>query len=387
METIPTTASPGSALITFPAVIFSALVISWGAEAAQFVMAQGAALAILAWLQTLPEYAVEFVIAKSAARDPARVHLMIANLTGSLRLLVGLGWPMICFTAWIFARRQKRPFDGVRLDPEHAVEVLCLIPGILYWFVIFGKGYLTIWDGAILFAIYIFYLWTLRRVAPQEDERLEDADAITRMVVRCRPAPRAALIASFFLVGGLLLYFLAQPFLESMLALSLSLGMSQFVFIQWLAPFLSEFPEKVSAFNWARKIRTAPIAVMNMVSSNFNQWTVLAATLPLVYSIYSGSMRTIHFDDFQRWEILLTISQSTVGMTVLLNMHLSLAEAGGIFVLWLLQFLWPHLRHVVTAINFTWAAALLVWLPWRAGGFPAVRIATRLMAGKRPHES
>src|SRR5512140_1252966 len=288
MEKISTTASPGSAFFTFPAVIFSAMVISWGAEAAQFLMAQGAALAILAWLQTLPEYAVEFVIARSAARDAARAHLMIANLTGSLRLLVGLGWPMICITAWIFARRQKRPFDGVRLEDEHAVEVLCLIPGILYWFVIFFKGALTVWDGAVLLAIYFFYLWSLRRVAPQSEERLEDADKITQVVVRCRPVPRAMLIASFFLGGGILLYFLASPFLESMLALSVSLGLSQFVFIQWLAPFLSEFPEKVSAFNWARKVRTAPLAVMNMVSSNFNQWTVLAATLPIVLSICSG---------------------------------------------------------------------------------------------------
>ena len=191
--------------------------------------------------------------------------------------------------------------------------------------------------------------------------------------------PRALLIASFFLAGGLLLYFLAGPFLESMLALAVSLGLSQFVFIQWLAPFLSEFPEKVSAFNWARKVRTAPIAVMNMVSSNFNQWTVLAATLPLVYSIYSGRLRAIPFDALQREEILLTISQSTVGMTLLLNMHFSVLEATGVFLLWLAQFFWPHLRPEITAVNFVWAAALLVWLPLRGGGFPAVRIALGLM--------
>jgi cation:H+ antiporter len=383
-EEIRTTTHPGTAVYTFPAVIFSALVISWGAEAAQFLMAQGAALAILAWLQTLPEYAVEFVIAKSAAKDPARVHLLIANLTGSLRLLTGLGWPMICFTAAIFARRRHRGFDGVRLEPEHTVEVICLLPGILYWFVIFFKGSLTVWDAAFLLAVYIFYLWSLRRVAPQEEERLEDADTVTRHIVQSPPLLRAFLIFFCFAGGGALLYFMATPFLESMLALSVSLGISQFVFIQWVAPFLSEFPEKVSAFNWARKVRTAPIAVMNMVSSNFNQWTVLAATLPIVYSVYSGSLRQIHFDALQRWEILLTISQSLVGMILLLNMHFSLKEAAGIFVLWLVQFIYPHTRHVVTAINFAWAAWRLVWMA-RNGGFPAVPLAWKLLRGKSLH--
>jgi cation:H+ antiporter len=291
---------------------------------------------------------------------------------------------MICGTAWLFARRQKRPFDGVRLESEHAIEVVCLVPGIVYWFVIFFKGSLTIWDAAVLLAIYFFYLWSLRKVAPQEEEHLEDADAVTRYLVSRRPFPRALLIIALFLGGGLLLYFLADPFLESMLALAVSLGMSQFVFIQWLAPFLSEFPEKISAFNWARKVRTAPLAVMNMVSSNFNQWTVLAATLPIVYSAYSGQVRAIQFDDFQRWEILLTLSQSTVGMTLLLNMHFSVREAAGVFVLWLVQFLWPHLRHLITAINFTWTAWLLLQPLIRREGFPAFRVAFALMRAKTP---
>jgi len=70
-----------------------------------------------------------------------------------------------------------------------------------------------------------------------------------------------------------------------------SLGVSQFVFVQWVAPFLSEFPEKLSAFYWARRVSHAPMALMNMVSSNVNQWTVLAAMIPLVYGVTASSYR------------------------------------------------------------------------------------------------
>src|SRR5437667_1550922 len=79
-----------------------------------------------------------------------------------------------------------------------------------------------------------------------------------------------------------------------MLAVAGLLGVSQFVLVQWVAPFLSEFPEKVSAFYWARRVSRAPMALMNMVSSNINQWTVLAAMIPIVYGYSStrwGSWR------------------------------------------------------------------------------------------------
>src|SRR6202140_547368 len=115
-----------SSLWTFPSILLSAFVIAWGAEAAQFLISQGLALAILAWLQTMPEFAVEAVIAWQAGKDPTKIHLVIANFTGSLRLLVGLGWPMIYFVAAAFGWKRERRFVSVKLDTEHSVEVFCL---------------------------------------------------------------------------------------------------------------------------------------------------------------------------------------------------------------------------------------------------------------------
>src|SRR5205085_10423549 len=99
-----------SAIWTFPSILFSAFVIAWGGEAAQCLMSEGLALAILAWLQTLAEFAVEAVIAWEAGRDPSKTHLAIANFTGSLRLLVGLGWPMIYFVAAGFGWKKAGRF-------------------------------------------------------------------------------------------------------------------------------------------------------------------------------------------------------------------------------------------------------------------------------------
>jgi cation:H+ antiporter len=139
-----------------------------------------------------------------------------------------------------------------------------------------------------------------------------------------------------------------------MLAISLAMGISEFVFVQWVSPFLSEFPEKISAFYWARKVSTAPIALMNMVSSNINQWTMLVAMIPLVFSIGKGELADVVFDGHQRTEILLTIAQSFLGFLLLLNMRFSWYEALGLFLLWFIQFVSPNLREEMTWVYGGW---------------------------------
>jgi cation:H+ antiporter len=351
-----------SAIWTFPSIVLSALVIGWAAEAAQFLLSQGLALAILAWLQTLPEFAVEAVIAWEAGIDPEKVHLITANFTGSLRLLVGLAWPMVYFTAAFFRKKGKgeRRLVNIRLEGEHAVEVMGLLPPLAYFLVILAKGTLSLFDSVILIAMYLAYLWVLARIPPQDQEKLEDAAPVPRMILKMKPVPRDLSIAALFLIGGFWLYFVAHPFLYSMLALAAILGVSNFVFVQWVAPFLSEFPEKVTAFNWARTVRKAPMGLMNMVSSNINQWTVLVAMIPIVYSLSRGEVSVVNFDHHQKIEILLTMAQSLLGFLFLANMEFRWYEALGLFVLWLTQFVLPGWRVAITFVYFFWVMVELI---------------------------
>jgi cation:H+ antiporter len=341
-----------SSLWTFPSILLSAFVIAWGAEAAQFLISQGLALAILAWLQTMPEFAVEAVIAWQAGKDPSKMHLAIANFTGSLRLLVGLGWPMIYFVAAAF----RRKLIAIRLDDEHAVEIFGLFLPIAYFTLIWWKGTLTVWDAFPLTACYVAYLWVLWKIPPREssEEALDDLGYIPRKALSLRPLHRNIAIWMLFIVGGLILYFSAHPFLDSMLALAGAFGVSTFVFVQWVAPFLSEFPEKLSAFYWARRVSTANVALMNMVSSNINQWSILSAMIPILFVISAGRLQPLVFNDFQRQEILLTILQSFLGFLLLLNLELKLHEAAILFVFWFVQFVVPSWREAMIYVYLGW---------------------------------
>ena len=336
----------------FPAVVFSAFLIAWGAECAQFLISQGMALAILAWMQALPEFAVEAVIAWSR-----QIHFMTANFTGSLRLLVGLGWPLIFLVAAIgHWRRERRLLRRIPLDDEHCVEVVALGVPILYFLLIYFKGTLTLFDAGVLAAIYFLYLWVLKRIPPRGVEDVEDLEAVPRAVMRLPLRSRAAAILIFFAAGGTILFFSARPFLESMLRFATTFGVSQYLFIQWVAPFLSEFPEGLSTMYWARRSAKAPMALMNMVSANINQWTMLAAMIPIVYSLSLKAPAAIPFDAIQKKEILLTVAQSMLGMLLLANMSFHLAEAAGIFLLWAVQFVRPGLHEEVTLLYFAWVA-------------------------------
>jgi len=111
------------------------------------------------------------------------------------------------------------------------------------------------------------------------------------------------------------------------------------------------------------------MALMNLVSSNINQWTLLAAMLPIVLSMSRKSPSFIPLDDQQLVEVLMTIAQQLVGMLFLVNMELAWWEATFLFGLWFVQFVFsaispdapivgPISKHIhlwVTVTYFVWA--------------------------------
>ena len=361
---------PQTALWAAPAILLASILIAWAAESAQFFISQGFALAMLAWLQTLPEFAVEAVLAWKQ-----QTPLLLAGLTGALRLLTGLGWPMIyCTAAFFYRRKNKQPLRAIRLGDEHCVEVVGLLAPLVYISWVWWKASLTVWDGLVLTLFYAAYLFVVSKVPPQEAEGIEDLERVSKFVVQQKPALRNILIFMLFAAGGALIYFLAEPFLGSLLAVSALIGVPSFVFVQWVAPFVSEFPEKVSAFYWARTITGAPMAMMNMVSSNINQWTLLPAMLVLVFSVSHGRITAIQFDSQQELELLMTLGQALVGMMFLIDMKMDWWEATLLFFLWLFQFvlspvqpgpgLWGQLagssHWLVTYAYFLWFGIELV---------------------------
>ena len=347
---------PSSILWTAPAIVVSAMMIAWAAESAQYFIAQGFALAILAWMQTLPEFAVEAVLAWKQ-----QVPLLLAALTGALRLLTGIGWPVIYFTAALAHRRKHRAFlRAIRLEPHHSVEVVGLLVPLIYIAVIALKGTLTVFDAAVLTAIYAAYLAILSRLPAEGHESVEELETIPRAIVKSSRTMRIAIITLLFIGGAALICYAAEPFLASLLAIATLAGVPNFVFIQWVAPIVSEFPELASTVYFARAPNRAPMALMNMVSSNINQWTLLMAMLPVLYSLSAGAASVIPFDSEQKLQLWMTFGQALLGLMFLINMELAWWEAMVLLVFFLIAFAAPGIGRVVTVGYFGWVV-LELW--------------------------
>ncbi|HYK16449.1 MAG TPA: hypothetical protein VEV37_00450 [Bryobacteraceae bacterium] len=363
--------SPAKILWAGPGILFAAMAIAWAAESAQFFIAQGFALAILAWMQTLPEFAGEAVLAWHR-----QVPYLLAALTGALRLLTGLGWPMIYFAAaTVHRRRAGKALNRIVLDAEHSVGVVGLLVALIYICVILVKRSVNLFDAAVLTGIYAAYLVLLSKMPSQDEEGIEELGAIPRAIVLSPRGRRIVLIGGLFAAGGALIYFTANPFLGSLFAISNLLGVPSFIFIQWVFPFVTEFPEGLSTFYFARTVYGAPMALMNMVSSNINQWTLLVAMLPVVLSLSARHATALPMDLQQTLEVLMTVGQQLVGMLFLVNMELAWWEAAVLFVLWLVQFVASaippeaplgaiagHVHGWITAAYFLWAAWELIQL-------------------------
>src|SRR5246127_623392 len=113
---------PVAALLVFgAAVVAASFLLAWAAEAAQIDVSGGLAVAVLALIAVLPEYAVDLYYAYAAGHGPEYTQYAAANMTGSNRLLMGLGWPVVVLVALAVARKlnggASRKSSGLQLDP------------------------------------------------------------------------------------------------------------------------------------------------------------------------------------------------------------------------------------------------------------------------------
>src|SRR5215470_14663628 len=111
------------------AIVGASFAMAWGAEAAEHDIPRALALTVVALLAVLPEYAVDIVFAYKAGSDPTFAPFATANMTGSNRLLIGIGWPMVAVLAWIFGGQRV-----VRLDRTSALPLGFLAIATVYSF-------------------------------------------------------------------------------------------------------------------------------------------------------------------------------------------------------------------------------------------------------------
>src|SRR5215217_3363690 len=115
---------PLSLVVYGVAVVAASFLLAWAAEAAEVDISGGLAIALLAVIAVLPEYAVDLYFAHTAGSKPEYVAYAAANMTGSNRLLLGLGWSSVVLVSlYVAGRRSGRTVKALVLETGYRREL------------------------------------------------------------------------------------------------------------------------------------------------------------------------------------------------------------------------------------------------------------------------
>jgi len=353
------------------AIVGSAFLLSWAAEVAQLDISAGLAIGLLALIAVLPEYAVDLVFAKEGGRAFAKYgtacqstidrlagrdspcSLALANMTGSNRLLIGVGWSMVVLVAWWQWRKRGTRITEVRLERTHSVEVSFLALASVYCVIALPlKHTINLIDAAVLISIFVGYTWRLAKAPGEEPHLVGPARYVGTFSTRARRTT----VVGLFVVAAALIFLCAEQFADALVATGQTFGISEFFLVQWLAPLASEAPELIVAGLYAWRLNTSS-GLGTLVSSKVNQWTLLIGTLPIAFSAFGGTLHGLPIGTGQREELLLTAAQSVFAVAVLANLSLTTKEAATLATLFWAQFLLgaflPEHLHGIERIAFS----------------------------------
>lgn len=352
-----------SALVFGIGIVCAAFLLSWGAEVAELDISQALALAFVALIAVLPEYAVDMYFAWMAGAhpegflDPKTGQLVdytgfaAANMTGANRLLVGIGWPLVVILFW-FKRR-----TAFRLDRSLSLELTFLAIATAYSFIIFFMREIAWWDSIVFISIFALYIWLSSRAEVEVPELVGPAAALGALARRLR-RPITVLL---FIYAGAVIVVSAEPFAEGLLGVGRRFDIDEFILVQWVAPLASESPEMLIAAIFTLRGKAAA-AMTALISAKVNQWTLLVGMLPVVYSISLGSVSGLPLDARQTEEFLLTAAQSLFAITLLIRMRISWLGALSLFLLFGTQLFFtdPRIRYIYSYVYLGLSLALVV---------------------------
>ncbi len=320
---------PIEAVVFGLGIFAAATLLTWASEVAETEMSAGLALVILALIAVLPEYAVDLYFAITAHSQPEHAHLAIANMTGGNRLLVGLAWPVIFLIFWRKFKQNVMP-----VDPGNALGIAFLGAATLYSFSIPLRGNLSLIDTAVMFSLFLAYLYITSRSPPEEEREFIGPAAVIGVMP---PIPRRLTVLAIFIFAAGVIFAAAEPFANSLVDTGKSAGIDEFVLVQWVAPIASESPEFILAGLLALRGRH-DAGMTILIASKVNQWTLLVGSLPLGYAISGSTLHPLGFDSRQSEEVFLTAAQSLFAVAILVSLSMNRWEALLLAALFATQF-------------------------------------------------
>lgn len=344
-------------------ILAGAFLLSWAAEVSELDISASLAIAILALLTILPEYAIEAVLAWDAGASfdtqtrevTVETQRVAANITGANRLLIGFGWSVVILAYWL---KHREALD-IRGKMGHEVPFLAI--ATLLTFVIFFMQGIHILTAAGLIGLYVIYLWIGSSGEAEEPELA----GVTAMLGSLPARRRRVGVLLMFVYAATVILVSAEPFVESLIETGSHMGVDDFMLIQWVAPLASETPEIIVAVLFG--LRANPAAgLLVLISSEVNKFTLLVGSMTVIFSASAGQISTFPLDNRQAVEFLLTSSVSLFGLLLIAKGTVDWRAGGVLLGLFAVHLFFPDPEHRLwMAFGYLGLAALLAVSDWR----------------------
>ena len=351
------------ALVYGVGILSGAFLLSWAAEVAELDISASLAIAVLALMTVLPEYAIEVVLAWDAGASfdtgtrmiTAETQRVAANVTGANRLLIGVGWSVVILAYWFKHR------DALDMRGHIGPELTFLTIATLLTFAVFFMREVHLLLAAALLAIYIAYLWIGSR-KPAEDP---DLAGITATLGSLPTRWRRLTIALLFAYAAAVILVAADPFVNGLVDTGVGWGIDEFILIQWVAPLASETPEVVVAVLFG--LRANPAAGLTvLIASEVNKFTLLVGSMVGVFSLSAGELTGFPLDSRQGVEFLLTASVSLFALLLIARQRADWRAGAVLSGLFVVHLFFPSEQHRLWfALGYLALTLALCIFDWR----------------------
>lgn len=328
----------------------AALLLAWGADAAEVDFSGRLVLAVVVLLTVLPELVIEVHFAFTQ-----QTALVSANLTGATRLLLTGATAMPVLAAGLLSRRGQTA-DSFKLGPARRVDLGILFVAALYGVLIAVLGRVSLLDGFLLVGLYGFYL---RRIGGTPDE----PPAVVGVAASLAGLPRQQrqrLLAGILTLAAITVAVVADPFTVALRQTGTAIGISPYLLVQSIVPFATETPEFVIAAVFALNHRPAH-GVAVLLGAAVGQWTLALGSLPFAY-LAGGGPAALPLTGRDQVELALTVATTFMAVAALAPLRPERIDSWIVLTLFGIQFAFPApgVRIAVAVVLATFALDILV---------------------------
>ena len=287
---------------------------------------------LLSVATTLPEIAI---VAYAASAGSYGIALGAGLGSNVLMMTLGLAIMLIIATT----RLSKKPIKKIDVSSFKLDKIFLLLTALVSA-ILFIDGYHFI-DGVVftaLFLAYVFVAFYEMKLEKKKEKIIEEYSNASESVNL--PTNQKQLIKSgiIFMIGTIGIFLGAEPFIESLVHVSVEIGVSPIILSVVISPIAGEMPEKISLMLLARKgAQGTSIAIANVLGSKILNNTLLLAFAVFGAIYHSGLGASIDRTDILSHQMILATVVTFIAVGLLFRKEIGIRTGLVLLVMYIVS--------------------------------------------------